>query len=279
MTTLDAAPPRPCAPTPRPARPDDDRVRRPRRRGRRGGGRATRPTTTATPRSSPRPTTPCGESGYLAMAVPEELGGLGATMRQVCFAQAELARHDGATALAVAMHHVPDPHAGLPPAGRCARRRGRPAPHRREGIVIATSGGSDWLWPTTVAEPVPTDDGAALPSDGPQGVLQPVARRHGGGDLRGRGRRPARAPRSSTSPCPLAAEGVRLEETWDTLGMRGTASHDVVMDGVVVPAERDHRPPSLRRVRRPAGGGRRPLRPGGAAPPTTASPPAPATAR
>ena len=44
------------------------------------------------------------EEGYLALAVPEELGGLGATMRQVCYAQAELARHDGATALAVTMH-------------------------------------------------------------------------------------------------------------------------------------------------------------------------------
>jgi acyl-CoA dehydrogenase len=37
---------------------------------------------------------------------------------------------------------------------------------------------------------------------------------------------------------PLAAEGVRLEETWDTLGMRGTASHDVVLEDVFVPADR-----------------------------------------
>lgn len=35
---------------------------------------------------------------------------------------------------------------------------------------------------------------------------------------------------------PLAAPGVRLEETWDTLGMRGTASHDVVLEEVFVPA-------------------------------------------
>ena len=44
------------------------------------------------------------ERGYLALAVPEELGGLGASLRQVCYAQAELARHDGATGLASAMH-------------------------------------------------------------------------------------------------------------------------------------------------------------------------------
>src|SRR5689334_1612462 len=44
------------------------------------------------------------ESGYTALAIPEELGGLGASLRQVCYAQAELARSCGATALAVNMH-------------------------------------------------------------------------------------------------------------------------------------------------------------------------------
>ncbi len=37
---------------------------------------------------------------------------------------------------------------------------------------------------------------------------------------------------------PFSAPGVRIVETWDTLGMRGTASHDVVFDGVFVPAEK-----------------------------------------
>ena len=45
------------------------------------------------------------ELGYLRLAVPEELGGLGATMRQVCYAQAELTRYCASTALAVNMHH------------------------------------------------------------------------------------------------------------------------------------------------------------------------------
>ncbi|MCC6313630.1 MAG: acyl-CoA dehydrogenase family protein [Thermomicrobiales bacterium] len=45
------------------------------------------------------------DSGYLRLAVPRELGGLGASMRQVCYAQAELAKHCAATALAVNMHH------------------------------------------------------------------------------------------------------------------------------------------------------------------------------
>ena len=37
---------------------------------------------------------------------------------------------------------------------------------------------------------------------------------------------------------PLSSPGVSIVETWDTLGMRGTASHDVVFDGVFLPAEK-----------------------------------------
>ena len=33
---------------------------------------------------------------------------------------------------------------------------------------------------------------------------------------------------------PLAAEGVRVDETWDSVGMRGTGSHDLVLEDVFV---------------------------------------------
>ena len=44
------------------------------------------------------------ETGYLGLAVPGELGGLGASWRQVVLAQHELARWSGSAALASAMH-------------------------------------------------------------------------------------------------------------------------------------------------------------------------------
>lgn len=31
--------------------------------------------------------------------------------------------------------------------------------------------------------------------------------------------------------------GIRIVETWDHLGMRATGSHDVVLDGVAIPAD------------------------------------------
>ncbi|WP_296979081.1 acyl-CoA dehydrogenase family protein [Thermobacillus sp. ZCTH02-B1] len=36
---------------------------------------------------------------------------------------------------------------------------------------------------------------------------------------------------------PAGAEGMTIEPTWDMVGMRGTASHDLVLDGVLVPGE------------------------------------------
>jgi alkylation response protein AidB-like acyl-CoA dehydrogenase len=36
-------------------------------------------------------------------------------------------------------------------------------------------------------------------------------------------------------PVPFTAEGMKIMDTWRTLGMRGTGSHDVILDGVVVP--------------------------------------------
>src|SRR5262249_11151714 len=34
---------------------------------------------------------------------------------------------------------------------------------------------------------------------------------------------------------PMSTAGVSIKETWDTMGMRGTASHDVLLDDVFVP--------------------------------------------
>jgi acyl-CoA dehydrogenase len=179
------------------------------------------------------------EKGYLALAVPEELGGLGATWRQVCYAQAELARHDGATALASAMHQYLTVMQGF------RRRAGAPDAEgvlRRiadEGIVIATSGGSDWLWPTTIATPVSENGDAptayringrkAFCSQSPGATVVATCAVVG---------EPGPGAEVIHFSVPFAAEGVSLVETWDTLGMRGTASHDVVMEDVLIPADK-----------------------------------------
>ena len=46
---------------------------------------------------------------------------------------------------------------------------------------------------------------------------------------------------------PLKSEGVKVLDTWKVLGMRGTGSHDILLDGVFVPDA------AAKGVRRPAG--------------------------
>ncbi|WP_410659424.1 acyl-CoA dehydrogenase family protein [Amycolatopsis sp. lyj-112] len=170
------------------------------------------------------------EHGYLALAVPEELGGLGASMRQVCYAQAELARHDGAAALSAAMHQYLTlmqgyrRRAGAPDAEGVLRRIAN------EGIVIATSGGSDWLWPATTAildgDTFRVSGRKMFCSQSPRATVVATSAVLG---------EPGENAEVLHFSVPLDAPGVRIEETWNTLGMRGTASHDVVLEDVVVP--------------------------------------------
>lgn len=173
------------------------------------------------------------EHGYLKLPVPTELGGLGATIRQVCYAQAELARHDGATALAAAMHlyntlaQVFRRDHGAADAEGVLRRVAT------EDLVIATSGGSDWLWPTTVAEP----DGDGFRVSGRKAFCSqsPAADVITTCAVLGE---PGDGAEVLHFAVPLGADGVSLVETWDTMGMRGTASHDLVFSDVHVPGER-----------------------------------------
>ena len=49
---------------------------------------------------------------------------------------------------------------------------------------------------------------------------------------------PERGPRVLNMAVPVAVDGVTVLDNWDTLGMRGTASNDVVLEDVFVPDER-----------------------------------------
>ena len=104
------------------------------------------------------------EAGYLRLAVPAALGGAGATMRQVCFAQAELARSCASTALAVNMHQY------LVLSNVFRWRRGAPG---AEALLRRIADGRD------LAERHRGQGEWQLPLDRPQSLLQPGAgRRH-----------------------------------------------------------------------------------------------------
>jgi acyl-CoA dehydrogenase len=169
------------------------------------------------------------ESGYTALAIPEELGGLGASFRQVCYAQAELARYCGATALAVNMHIYLTLTNMFRWKNGAAAAEGLLRRIAAEKLIMMTSGGSDGLWPSTIA-----------------------TRENGGFRLNGRKAFCSQAPIANVlstfatydDPAegkvilalgvPASSPGFQVVETWDTLGMRGTASHDVQLDDVMI---------------------------------------------
>ena len=173
----------------------------------------------ATTRTAPSSTRACGclrEAGLLALAVPTELGGGGATIRQMAAVQRELAHHCGSTALATSMHqHVTCFTAwryrrGLPGAEATLRRVAD------EGIVLVSTGGADFTHPR--GEAIKVDGGYR--GLGPQGVRQPVARRHRHVDDVPLRRPRRRAAACSTWRCP-SREGVTVLDNWDTLGHAG----------------------------------------------------------
>src|SRR5262245_38213894 len=173
-------------------------------------------------------------SGYLALAVPRELGGHGATIRQVASAQRELAKYCGSSALAVSMHH----HVTLFTAWRY--RRGLPgaeATLRRvadECIVLVSTGGADFTHPRGVA--VPSDGGfrvsgrKVFASQVPMGDVFSTMFVLDDGGTDGR--------TILNMAVPVKADGVTVLDNWDTLGMRGTGSHDVEIDDVFVPEDK-----------------------------------------
>ena len=173
------------------------------------------------------------EAGLLAVAVPVELGGLGATVRQVSMVQRELAHHCGSTALATSMHqHVTAfttwrYRRGLPGAEPTLRRIAD------EGIVLVSTGGGDFTHPR----------GEAVKEDGGYRVSgrKQFASQSSFGDVLSTMfvyEDPQQGRRVLNMAVPVRAEGVTVLDNWDTLGMRGTASNDVVLDGVFVPEDK-----------------------------------------
>jgi len=167
--------------------------------------------------------------GYLATPVPAELGGLGAVTREVAGAQRLVARACGSTGLACSMQL----HLVLSAAWRW--RRGdtvvEPMLRRVAGdhMVVASTGGNDWTSPTAVATPV--DGGWRVTGRKVFASISPVA------DVAATfatiGTQEVGAEVIAFG-LPLTAEGVRIEETWDSAGMRATGSHDIVLEDVFV---------------------------------------------
>lgn len=166
----------------------------------------------------------------LAAGVPTELGGGGATVAELCDLLRTLAHHCSSTALALSMHtHLV--------ATTTWRLRNQNAPVdgllRRvaaEDLVLVSTGGADWLLGSGKA--VKVDGGYRVTarkifcSGAPAGsMLMTTAVVD----------EPGNGPTVMHLAVPMSADGVKVQDNWHTIGMRGTGSHDITLEDVFVP--------------------------------------------
>jgi alkylation response protein AidB-like acyl-CoA dehydrogenase len=171
------------------------------------------------------------QHSIFAAGVPQELGGGGATHTELAAFLRELAHQCGSTALALSMH------THLVAATVWRWRQGQPVEPllRRvvdKQLVLISSGGSDWLESSGTAEKVAggfqVTARKIFASGCPRGNVLMTTAVYGD---------PHDGPTVLHFPVPFANDAVTILDTWHTLGMRGTGSHDVVMHGVFVPEE------------------------------------------
>jgi alkylation response protein AidB-like acyl-CoA dehydrogenase len=173
------------------------------------------------------------DAGLLKAGVPAELGGDGATIYEITALQRELAHHCGSTALASAMHQ----HVVAFTAWRYRRNLpGAEATLRRvaeEGIVLVSTGGGDYTHPR--GEAVKVDGGYRVSgrkrfaSQSNRGTVMATMFTYDD---------PEQGRRVLNVAVPIGSPGITVADNWDTLGMRGTASNDIVIEDVFVPDER-----------------------------------------
>ena len=181
------------------------------------------------------------DAGFMRLTVPAAFGGYEASIETYLRVQEELARGDGSTALAFMMH-----------AKLFGQQRDGPA-YPEHWFAEFCRGAVEHGW---TCNTVATEEGLGSPAGG--GLPDTVAvEQDGSWVINGRKTFTTMAPLlhyfivlarvdgPDEGPPELANfvvyrddPGVRIEETWDSLGMRATGSHDMVLERVQLPAER-----------------------------------------
>src|SRR5439155_653152 len=162
-----------------------------------------------------------------------------------------LAHGCSSTALALSMHT----HQVLIPVWRWRHDRAPVEGFLRrlasEELILASSGGSDWLVGSGRAEKVEggyrVTGRKIFASGSPAADLFSTMAVHDD---------PAEGPTVVHFMIPFDAPGVTLHDNWRTLGMRGTGSNDVTLDGVFVPDAAFFRGAGLERLFRDVQGAR-----------------------
>src|SRR3954468_22523397 len=173
-------------------------------------------------------------AGYLTLPVPKELGGGGLNLAEMCHEQRRLGYYAPATALGINMHVY---WLGL--VADLWRQGDRSLEWLLKEAVegeVFTAGHSERgndlpaLLSTTKAERVP--GGFRFTGHKMFCSLAPVWTRYG---VHGLWADAEGGPKIVHAFLPRSADGYRIVETWDTMGMRATRSDDVLLEGAFIP--------------------------------------------
>lgn len=169
------------------------------------------------------------ERKLISAGVPQELGGGGASIADLAGMLRTLAHHCSSTALALSMHtHLV--------AAAAWRWKNQNAPVdgllkrvANEDLVLVSTGGADWLLGSGKATKV--DGGYRVTgrkifcSGSPAGSLMMTTAVADEGN----------GPSVLQIAVPTSAAGVKIQNDWRAMGMRGTGSHDITFEDVFVP--------------------------------------------
>lgn len=169
------------------------------------------------------------EEGFVSAPVPLEFGGGGASHVETGTILTELAKGCPATAVTLSMHY----HLVATQVWR--HKHGQPAEAVLRKVaagnaILISTGAADWI--DSYGESTKVDGGFSVsarksPSSGaPVGTMLVTSVPWADAPDR---------PQVIHCAIPFAAEGVSIDATWDTMGLRGTGSDTIVLKDVFVP--------------------------------------------
>ncbi len=169
------------------------------------------------------------EARLFSAMIPADLGGGNASHADVCNIVRTLGKHCSSTALSFAMHSHPVLANVFKHQRGDAQATGALQKIAANEFVIAGTGANDWL--ASNGEAIEVADGYVVNahkrfvSGGPGADLFVTSAVHDGDD----------GPEVLHFAVPMGSEGIEIQANWDTIGMRGTGSNDIVMQNVFVP--------------------------------------------
>ena len=169
------------------------------------------------------------ENRFFKIAIPEEMGGSGASFEEVCNVIREIGQHCGATALSYSMHTHP---VALNVFKHLRGDEKATATLRKiadNDLIIAGTGANDWLGSS--GEMIEVEGGYQVSAHKHFVSGSPGAQVF----VTSAGYEGENGPEVLHFAIPFSSEGITHHSNWDTLGMRATGSNDITLDKVFVP--------------------------------------------